>query len=500
MFKKHLSLLLVVFVIFSYFWLRGAIFLDPDFGWHVRIGQLIAKNGIPATDPFSYTMSSYPSVDHEWLTDVFLAKGMGIFGYSFWAAFFAVIAVAAYSLQLLSVSEKAKRFAWPFLLLALLSVAAMIGIRPQILTWFFFSLVLLVVRSGRWYERYRWFLPLLFLLWVNLHGGFVAGVVALMLGTVYWCYKNSAQRLTNFFVFAVSIAVTFLTPYGWRSWWEVWMTMTDGNLRWSVAEWMPAVFVPDLLLWLFIIFSVMFVVRYIKRYSLLDIVLYFCFLVAGISSIRNAPLWLLVAIPLTIEAVVFFYQDISHIKFAPQRFAVMAKLFVAIMLLFALLDTRPVFYALGFFGKHNSYPEQAVSYLSKHPSRGQIFSFYDWGGYLIWKDPSKKVFIDGRMPSWRWNANLPGESNYAFDDYQRILSGKISLTSMVDRYHVDTLLLPLPGDQHKNTFENMLENFTTKVLHLPMEKEVGFSKLSEEAKKAGWVVVYKDDTAMIYRR
>src|SRR5437870_1663221 len=100
MVKKHFGLLFVVLISFSYFWLRGTLFLDPDFGWHVRMGNLILASGIPATDPFSYTMSSYPFGDHEWLTNIFLAKAMGGIGYIFLAALFAVIAVAAYALQL----------------------------------------------------------------------------------------------------------------------------------------------------------------------------------------------------------------------------------------------------------------------------------------------------------------------------------------------------------------------------------------------------------------
>src|SRR3990167_10696773 len=56
-------------------WLVGWRTLDPDFGWHVRMGNYILANGIPQTDPLSYTMPNFPFIDHEWLTNVLMAVG-----------------------------------------------------------------------------------------------------------------------------------------------------------------------------------------------------------------------------------------------------------------------------------------------------------------------------------------------------------------------------------------------------------------------------------------
>ena len=47
------------------------------------------------------------------------------------------------------------------------------------------------------------------------------------------------------------------------------------------------------------------------------------------------------------------------------------------------------------------YPEKIAAYLELNPCQGNIFNDYNYGGYLIWKLPSQKVFIDGRMPSWK---------------------------------------------------------------------------------------------------
>src|SRR4051794_140107 len=66
------ALRLVLLLYFLLAWAIGIVYLDPDFGWHLRTGQYILSHGIPKTDPFSYTMPNFPFVDHAWLTDIAL--------------------------------------------------------------------------------------------------------------------------------------------------------------------------------------------------------------------------------------------------------------------------------------------------------------------------------------------------------------------------------------------------------------------------------------------
>src|ERR1035437_9662529 len=93
-FRKHLILLILLALgIVAFF--RATIALDPDFGWHLRMGEQIISHGIPLTDPFSYTMPSYNSIDHEWLANILLSVGyktVGIYGL---AVIFALIFVVA---------------------------------------------------------------------------------------------------------------------------------------------------------------------------------------------------------------------------------------------------------------------------------------------------------------------------------------------------------------------------------------------------------------------
>ena len=61
----------------------------------------------------------------------------------------------------------------------------------------------------------------------------------------------------------------------------------------------------------------------------------------------------------------------------------------------------------------DQYPVQAISYLQAHPPQGPIVNYYLWGGYLNWKDPDLKVFVDGRADIFEYSG--------VFKDYLDLL-------------------------------------------------------------------------------
>ncbi|MBU3978204.1 hypothetical protein KKE68_00700, partial [Patescibacteria group bacterium] len=158
----------LVGIIAIYYWARGVVMLDPDFGWHIRMGQIILSNGIPATDPFSYSMPSYPVVGHEWLTDILLAWLLPVIGYKGLAGIFTFISLGALVLQWKAVRKQQRQFVFIPFFLSLTTLVFFFGIRPQVISWFFFSLKLFVARDRERFRKWRWWLPVVFLVWANL--------------------------------------------------------------------------------------------------------------------------------------------------------------------------------------------------------------------------------------------------------------------------------------------------------------------------------------------
>ena len=181
-FKANFPLFLSFVLIFVVFWVSAANSLDPDFGWHVQMGKIIQAQGVPKIDPFSYTMSSFPFVDNGWLTSLllsFLYKNIGYFALAF---VFSLLALVALLLSLkirlpLKENWADSKIMYMKMLLLFLGAATILpffGVRPQVFSWLFFALIFSVLFVGSYWDKFRYFLPILFVAWTNIHGSFAA--------------------------------------------------------------------------------------------------------------------------------------------------------------------------------------------------------------------------------------------------------------------------------------------------------------------------------------
>lgn len=453
---------------------KARIFIDPDFGWAIRMGDLILKGGIPRTDPFSYTMPSYPYVDYEWLTHIGTSLVYMRLGYSGLALIFTIIAVAG----ILICVSKSDRIFKPFqILLVSVVLFPFFGIRAQVISWFFLALLCRVVLNERVWNKYKYFIPTLFLIWSNLHGGFVIGLIILMF--VY----PSKQSFINLTVVTTSVLVTLVNPYGFSLWQEVWIALIDMPIRVYINEWRSLFFSTSLISFFSIAFFSAFIIYYLKKYNIFEILLFYLMLIAAFSSSRNLPLFIIYAVMLSERGINKFIADVNGNKSNRDRFH---RLYIFIFLIVSILAFFEIKYNYPIaIGRTEAlyYPQKAVEYLSRNLPTGQIYSSYSWGGYLDWKLPQKKVFIDGRMAGWRQNPTL-SESEYIFDENNSLLLLKISLSKTFKKYNIDTVLLPSVW---------MSENPNNK---LPDTAQ----KFVKELKKNKFREVYRDEVAIIYSK
>lgn len=485
--------MLLTFFAFSLFFLKGVTFLDPDFGWHLRMGELILSDGIPATDPFSYTMPSFPFIDHEWLTNVLIALSfphIGRLGLSF------ISAVLMTSVLFISIGRNWYKWTITPFLLGAVSILGAGGVRPQIITLFFLSIFVAIVLNKNNWEKLKWILPLLLVVWTNLHGGFAVGVFVIFIVVIAKSIESRKIDVFNILLLMFSIFATFVNPYKTEVWREVWMTVSDQSLRWQIAEWIPSVFILSLSGTFLLMFTVFFILRYRKKFELVRIVLFAVLFFFGLSSIRHFPLWAVISFPMLNTGFLYFRQDVTVISKGLARFSKACNFLIVLTLIIIAIDLTHDFYRYLFYSEKAYYPYNAAAFLKKNPSSGQIFSAYDWGGYLIWKLPEKKVFIDGRMPSWKWKANA-SESSYAFMDYNKILKGEIPFSNIVKKYNIDTVLLPVNSEK-KNLVTKLEETLSNKLL-FRKEKEYK-TQLVVQIKQLGMKEIYKDNICVLYRR
>jgi hypothetical protein len=230
-----------------------------------------------------------------------------------------------------------------------------------------------------------------------------------------------------------------------------------------------------------------------KKFLLEELGLYVFFLLQGISSTRHIPLWIIFSIPMSVRAFGFTFDSVKKIHLGQTRFKLVYKW--ALYGSLALLFLQSVYALMGAqtLSLKRFYPEGAVGFLGENLPSGQIFSEYGWGGYLIWKLPQKKVFVDGRMPSWRYKDNPQEESDYAMRDYIDLLEGEISYLDVFKKYGVDTVVWSIPKK------ESNWDSFLKKLEKLISKKKDTFdliTKLEED----GWEKVFSDEVAAVYKK
>jgi hypothetical protein len=197
---------------------------DTDVWGHSTIGRwMIEHRAFLWIDPFSFTHDQ-PWVNHEWLWDVSTAlieRGTGLPG---------LIALRALLIGfvLWRVTRASQGQSFPLRVGAMLLVAVgCIGqwqsMRPQLAT-----LALYVITLER--PTARW-LPILFLVWANVHGGWIYG--AALLGLYTLAHLDRRQLALA----AACAAATLVNPYGW----QLWRALFDATQRgWAdVSEWAP---------------------------------------------------------------------------------------------------------------------------------------------------------------------------------------------------------------------------------------------------------------------
>ena len=385
--------------------------VDTDFGWHYRSGVYIVAHGVPMHDIFSYTASSYLWVNAEWLNDIIMTWLSNLGGYNLLAIVYGGIWTAALALVV------RRPVSWPVIVAALAALVPYLGIRSIVWSVLGVALVLqLALKPRRW-----WLLPVIFLPWANLHAGFALGLVIL---TVYAICLRS-WRLGAWTT--ASVAVTFINPYGWRLYHEVWQTMTDAKLHSLIVEWWPLSFTPSNIIFVSSAIAVVGVVRFSWPRRIVGGLL----VLATLSANRQLP-FLVLAMTQPVSDV--FVSGIHQVRVQRPRLARGMQLALCALAVLALLSAlfKPLV-TIG--GPRLNWPYRSALALQEQPCRGQLFNDYSFGGYIIWKLPGTKVYIDGRMPSWR------GPEGRYLDRWQKVLSDPDYMRSEFTRYNVNCVLI-----------------------------------------------------------
>jgi len=393
--------------------------VDNDLWGHLFFGREILEGGrLPQQNLYSYTAPDHRWINHEWLAEVIF---YGIFRLSgspglilFKVALGAVIVwVLDLILRRRSASPLVRALAlvWG---MAILSPG--FHIRPQLFTYLFFAIFLfLFCRYERGSRTSLYWIPFWMVLWVNLHGGFLAGLGAFGLFSIWTVLikgrqsrKMSEPIVTCGIPLILSILFVVLNPYGLSL---LGFLARDLLLDRPITEWQAT----RLFDFSFLEFklSVLFVLLFFARKDSLrqwDFILSAWTAVFAFRHQRHIPLFAIVAAPFLAVGI----QKVHHwVRTSTREWILAVAVFGVAIYQISWVGSMHWQHRFRLVVSPEEYPTQAVDFLQRNGARGNLAVPFDWGEYLIWRlYPEVRVSIDGRYTTaypmqvirenWEW--------------------------------------------------------------------------------------------------
>ena len=415
---------------------------DAGIGWHIRTGQqILATHTIPRVDPFSSTMQGQPWFAWEWLYDVVVGRLEASLGLNGVVWLTAIVLASVFGLLFRLLMRRGTHMFVAVILVLLAISASMIHFlaRPHVVSWLF-TLIWFAILDGAerralpgstsssFVRRRLWMLPLLMLVWVNVHGGFLVGFVLLAifwLGALWNWLTGNANRIEDTLqkiaarqraldlalVGVLSAAASFVNPYGWNLYRHIYGYLSNRFLMNHIDEFRSPDFhgaAQKCFLALLLIAVAVLAAR--GRELRLSGVLTVLFAVyAGLYASRNIPvsslLLAMVVGPLAGVPLPSRFSEMSR-EFSEKMAAVECRLrghvwpIVAIVFTFLIAANggrvRPQTVMDAHFDPKRM-PVGAVDFLSQREARGPVLTTDSWGGYLIYRMyPQARVVVDDR--------------------------------------------------------------------------------------------------------
>jgi len=407
---------------------------DFDTGWQMATGRwALAHRQIPGTDVLSYTTAGsvwhYPSLAGVLFYLIFSATGYAGLG--------SFCALAAGLLMAWILYGSPARGLAPVILaiLAVPSLAHRLTPRADLFTTVMFALVLIELWRHHRNPKHRlWSLPILFLLWVNLHPGYVAGL-ALMAA---YCAvellelplpERRAAALTRLrsavpWLVAAGVA-TLVNPWGWEMLRSAGLLTTSAghqsgfDFRSHITEWAAIRLTPRAMLqafdvsspessyWWLLAAAVVAALAALWQRRLGTLLLLAAASVISVRFIRFQGIFALVVVIVGGEVLAGSFEGLQAAghRYLSSRWvpvAITAGMLLLVGFRVTELASDRTYVHGGDvvdFGAGESwwYPERAASFILREKLPGNLFQPFNIGGFTALRlGPQYPEYIDGR--------------------------------------------------------------------------------------------------------
>jgi len=386
-----------------------------DLWWHLAGGRWIAQTRtLHFTDPFSFTSHGRPWFHPEWLTDVILYTWGKLFSTPalVWWKWGVLVATFGLLFRLLRQICGRSGSAYLAVLAAMAVGAPFLDIRPQLHTFLGFVAILSLALP---LSRRLWVLPVVFMLWANLHSGFLLGLfTVIMVLAVSFIYGEVPRRAAA--IGLACLLACFINGNGSDALlWPIRFAQDSHSPFLRVAEWLPpwepggirsSLYYPSIAVFLLSVAIVLGSGGYQRqpRLTVSSVAIGLVTLALSMRSRRFIPLFGIAQSLLLAPALVVVFSSLRQ-RMArglpwldrPRVWAIALPLLALVwggLRLAPFPLSRDAFLYLTAL---DSFPVEAMNLVEENHIEGKVFSLYNWGGYIDMRTEGRlQVFIDGR--------------------------------------------------------------------------------------------------------
>jgi hypothetical protein len=420
---------------------------DPDLWGHVQYGRDMLQNGLAKHTSYSYLAEHELWVNHEILAELGLAIGMNVFGQQG----LTTLKLLAGFFLLAGILWTARRHGIAALSACVILLATGAGIarfwslRPQLFSFLAYAALLFILSwmfrdwECKWQMQYPftwkkawfkgtlgniitynnrrlkllWCMPLLFAIWANTHGGFLAGLCVytayLGLRSLELLSQRGWQSLGLIRRFALMLlgawAAPLLNPYGVG--YVTWLWQDLRVPRPEIVEWLP----PNLMsseAFPFVCCAVlaMLALLFTKRSrDFTHVVILGLTFWQALSHERHIPFFVLSCaffLPVHIDSLFQRFKIVSTcenpIAFTPRT---QSNLLFGLALACCVVGYKISDRLTNLKVMQNDYPVQAFEYIAQRKLQGRMVCCMNWAQYAIYTfgnaENRIQIHVDGRL-------------------------------------------------------------------------------------------------------
>lgn len=409
--------------------------VDPDLWGHVRYAEeWIAEGDLPRTATHTFTAEGHPWVNHENLAEWLMAYGFRTLGVQGMLAAKVVLGLSILLLMSVVAGRQGVRpiAAWTCFLLVSHNLHAFFPLRPQLLSFLWCAVMLLMLDRAfaGWGNRrsdfrnsrrkadptaidWRWLvgMPVLFVVWANSHGGFLAGLAILFaviggrsIELILRRLPGTSRTVLGLSAIAVASGLASLAnPYGAGL--HQWLAGSLGAARPEITEWGPPT-IGNPVFWPFVALVALAVTAFIftdRRRDPVKIIVLALIGWQAATHLRHIAFFALLCgfwLPPHVQALASRLRQRAAEGLPTATLSGRMKIGIAAALAGAIaLQATFLGQRLASFPVYRSrYPVDAVQWMADHRVEGDLLVCFNWAQYAIAAlAPDVRVAFDGRF-------------------------------------------------------------------------------------------------------